>query len=129
MARTNQQVGRLSRIWRSLISGVQKAWRSTVDGILAIWRFFVVCIRGTEQEEPKLVLHRTWAHAVLKCWIHLPPTMAIAVLAYFNFPGYFIGAELSGSTQPVLQDFYRLCLQVTAKLVVRNARTYHIDAN
>ena len=71
-------------------------------------------------EKPKPVAVYSRARAITVCLIHVVPVLASSVLAALNLKGAYIGAQLIGSPSPSYQALYRLCLQVTAKLLVRS---------
>ncbi|MCJ1416346.1 hypothetical protein MMC32_002681 [Xylographa parallela] len=68
-------------------------------------------------EKPKPVAVYSRARAITVCLIHVVPVLASSVLAALNLKGAYIGAQLIGSPSPSYQALYRLCLQVTAKLL------------
>lgn len=53
-----------------------------------------------------------------QCWAHFVAIASTVTLAYLNIAGYFVGEDLQGSPSNDYQAFYRLSLQVTAKLLV-----------
>ena len=75
--------------------------------------------KGEPSEEPKVVATRSKWKATSICLVHIIPVMASIVLVAMNLKGFYIGSQLEGSAIPSLQAIYILCLQVTAKLVVR----------
>jgi hypothetical protein len=50
--------------------------------------------------------------------VHFPPIAAATVALSINYYGAFIGNELVGYNSGSWQDFYKLCLQVVAKIHV-----------
>ncbi|MCJ1394327.1 hypothetical protein MMC18_007205 [Xylographa bjoerkii] len=81
---------------------------------------------GAPSEEPKLLATHSKLRALTVCLIHVVPILASTTLAVMNLKGYYIGAQLSGSSDPSTQALYTLCLQVTAKLLVGSMK-YRID--
>ena len=53
-----------------------------------------------------------------RCLVHLLAIMATIAISYFNLAGYYIGANLAGITDPTVQAFDILCLQIAAKIQV-----------
>jgi hypothetical protein len=82
------------------------------------------CIRGNDQEEKKVVLKSGYRWSLFKCSVHILPICATIIVAYFNLAGYFIGSSLQGLTGDTYQAIDRLCLQVTAKLLVSLCLVY-----
>lgn len=94
--------------------------------------------RGDLTEEPKIVIQgpptcppsKRRAYLVTKqalvkagrvwrqCWAHFMAIASTVTLAYLNIAGYFVGNDLQGSPSDNYQAFYRLCLQITAKVLV-----------
>ena len=95
--------------------------------------FYEELWRGDLDEKPKVVIQgpakrtprKQRARALVtagrvwrQCWADFVAISATVTLAYFNIPGYFVGNDLQGSPSNNYQAFYRLCLQVAAKLLV-----------
>ena len=85
--------------------------------------------RGAPSEEPKLLATHSKHRAATVCLIHVMPVLASIVLAAMNLKGFYIGAQLSGSSDPSTQAIYRLYLQTTAKLLVRSVKDHTDIAN
>ena len=96
-------------------------WFLKVPGFLSVLntRCIEYFFKGATAESEKTVVSASWFAALGKCLIHVPPMAATIALTYFNLAGYFIGSNLEGLTPPSAQAIDRLCLQVTAKLIVR----------
>ena len=75
-------------------------------------------VKGAPLEKPKVLATQSKRRAVSVCLIHTLPILASIVLAAMNLKGYYIGAQLQGSSDRSSQAIYILCLQVTAKLLV-----------
>jgi hypothetical protein len=88
----------------------------------SLCRVIKTVIRGEHLEEKGHILHTGWKHAIAHCGVHVLPVSAIIVLSYFNSAGFFIGARLQGLLDGTSQAISRLCLQVTAKLLVSSCR-------
>ena len=77
-------------------------------------------VKGASTEEPKPLATQSKRRVATVCFIHTVPILASIVLAAMNLKGYYIGAELTGGSDQSTQAIYTLCLQVTAKLMVRS---------
>lgn len=74
---------------------------------------------GDQDEDAKEVISKYSAWKIFnKIVVHLPPIAAAVVLLALNFNAAFIGNEMLGWNFGSWQDFYKLCLQVTAKVHV-----------
>lgn len=101
-------------------SFLKKSWRGDLDEKPK------VVIQGTPKRTPSqhlghlvtalvfVTLGRVWR----QCWAHFVAIFSTVTLAYLNIAGYFVGNDLQGSPSDDFQALYRLCLQVTAKLLV-----------
>jgi hypothetical protein len=81
---------------------------------------------GEPVEEKKIVFRSSRGAAWLRCYIHIVPIAAIAVLTYLNFAGFFIGSQFEGDVNNTAQTTDVLCLQVAAKLLVGAIRSFFI---
>ena len=97
---------------RSIGNVARKIRNATRTSLIRLWR-------GDVDEEKKVVLEKGLKRALARCSVHLLAVSATTTLAYFNLAGYFIGSQYQGLTGGVYQALDTLCLQVTAKLLVR----------
>ncbi|KAF1987286.1 hypothetical protein K402DRAFT_453761 [Aulographum hederae CBS 113979] len=69
------------------------------------------------REEPKVIVEHGLRKALLRCWVHIIPVLAVIAVAALNFQGYYIGSMYQGSTSSSAQTFDELGLQVAAKIL------------
>lgn len=89
--------------------------------ILCLWvqRQFLAWWLGAPDEQPKKILPKpSVARIIRKIIVHFPPIAAATVALSINYYGAFVGNELVGYNSGSWQDFYKLCLQVVAKIHV-----------
>lgn len=96
----------------------KRIWIRTVAAGRTVQSFNRRLLHGAEKEKKKTVSRNAPKHALANCLIHILPLCAVVILSYFNWAGFFIGSKLQGFHDSTSQDISRLCLQVTAKLVV-----------
>ena len=97
---------------RSIGNVARKIRNATRTSLKRLWR-------GDADEQKKVVLEKGLKRALARCSVHLLAVSATTTLAYFNLAGYFIGSQYQGLTGGVYQALDTLCLQVTAKLLVK----------
>jgi hypothetical protein len=101
---------------------VKTLWQNfvkrTAARSLRVWTHCIEACWGTQVEKEKFVLRRGLWPALAKCFVHVLPIFGCIVVSFLNFRGYFIGSTLQGLTSPAAQSFYRLALQVAAKIYV-----------
>lgn len=102
---------RLARVWVRTRATAGKV----ASKVVTQW---TELLHGAPAEKRRVVVTSNWRAIVSKSAIHILPVLATIVLAYLNVRGYFIGVNMQGLASPAAQDLNRLCLQVTAKIVV-----------
>ena len=109
----------LSQLTSSIYGFLLRCIKATI-ALCKDFRLAVVyAIKGKSAEESKPVFVETWKAALWKLAAHILPVAGTIVISYLNLTGYFIGEDLTGLPVDSVQNFDRLCLQVTAKLFVR----------
>ena len=80
---------------------------------------FALCISEAwkaDKEPRKVILSDNPLMILSRCWIHVLPLTATAVLTWLN-AGYFIGNTLTGKIGDTYQNLDRLGLQVASKIL------------
>lgn len=121
----------------AVAKGISAAANWTWSISCAAWIRIIQKLRkwwfGELVEVPKLIIrrHPQWYRrawrGLCQCSIHMLPLAATITVVGLNTGTYFIGVDLPGWDTDQWQDFYRLALQVVAKLYVRttcNSHTY-----
>lgn len=107
-----------------LVSLVKRSWDSLSQTLTFLWALikkpWLQIMHGSQTENEKIVLRKTLWPALAKCSVHTLPVVGTITLSYFNLHGYYIGTDFKGKTYAAAQELDRLCLQVTAKLLVRH---------
>jgi hypothetical protein len=113
----------------AIVKAIKTAAKWTWSKLCSAWKCIVKKLRkwwfGEPVEVPKVIIRRhprwygrAW-RGLSQCKVHMLPLAATITVVGLNWGTYFIGVDLPGWDTGQWQDFYRLALQVAAKLYVR----------